>query len=214
MGYFKPLTENSTLPVKPFTKSAFRQALFCPTSLYYYRNRSLYANKQIGDEFLESLAEGGFQVGEAAKVYFGVPEENTIDAIGYEESLNATKEFFKQDDVRLAEAAFQYGRCFVRADIVVKEGRTVKLCEVKSHSWNSSKNSFLSKGNSVDSTIRPYIYDVAFQKWVVENALSEQYPGERFVVKAFLMMPDKAKAAPVDGINQMFRVVETGGASV
>lgn len=199
------------LSVDLFTKSAFRQALFCPTSLYYRSNHGLYADRQSGDEFLDSLAEGGFQVGEAAKVYLGVPEENTIDAIGHKESLAATRTLFLKDNVRIAEAAFQYDGCFVRTDIIVKEGHSVKLYEVKSHSWDSTKDTFFNKAGSLDSTIRPYIYDVAFQKWVVENALREQYPGESYEVKAFLMMPDKTRVAPVDGINQMFRIVKTDG---
>ena len=67
------------MPQKLFTKSAFKQALQCPASAYYYRNPQLYANQQLDDEFLESLAEGGFQVGEAAKVYYGIPDATLYD---------------------------------------------------------------------------------------------------------------------------------------
>ena len=56
---------------KLFTKSAFKQAKSCLAGMYYSRNPQLYANQELEDEFLASLAEGGFQVGEAAKVYGG-----------------------------------------------------------------------------------------------------------------------------------------------
>lgn len=48
---------------KPFTKSAFKIALSCPTKLYYARHPELYANSNDEDEFLAALAEGGFQCG-------------------------------------------------------------------------------------------------------------------------------------------------------
>ena len=198
---------------KLFTKSAFKQALGCPASLYYYRNPQLYANQQLDDEFLESLAEGGFQVGEAAKVYYGIPESDTIGALGYDEALAKTREMFAAHRAKIAEAAFRYQNCFIRADIVVKEGNKIQLIEVKAKSWNPEEESFWGKrdSNAVNGAILPYVYDIAFQKWVVTNALREQYPNEVFTVKAFLMMADKTKKAPIDGINQMFKIVEKNG---
>mgnify|MGYP002856983360 CR=1 FL=1 len=198
---------------KLFTKSAFKYASACPRQVYYYRNPQLYANSKLDDEFLASLAEGGFQVGEAAKVYFQIPEENDIKTLDYDQSVAKTQALFSQARVKIAEAAFRFGKCFVRTDILIREGHNVKLIEVKSHSWDSKEKSFTQKRNklALDSDIREYIEDVAFQKWVVVNALKEQYPGEQFNVTAFLMMPDKAKKAPVSGINQMFKIVEVGG---
>ena len=105
------------MPPKLFTKSAFKQAKSCLASLYYFRNPQLYANQQLEDEFLMSLAEGGFQVGEAAKVYMEVPEENDIKTLDYDESLARTRELFRQENVHIAEAAFRYRNCFIRADI-------------------------------------------------------------------------------------------------
>ena len=57
---------------KLFTKSAFKIALECPRRLYYAYDSKLYANQQLQDDFLQSLARGGFQVGELAKVYYGI----------------------------------------------------------------------------------------------------------------------------------------------
>ena len=51
---------------KHFTKSAFTMSLECPRRLYYAYDKDIYANQDSDDEFLKSLAEGGFQVGEFA----------------------------------------------------------------------------------------------------------------------------------------------------
>ena len=60
-----------------FTKSVFKEALECPARMNYC-NRPEYANQNLTDEFLESLAEGGFQVGELAKVYYDVSKGNDL----------------------------------------------------------------------------------------------------------------------------------------
>ena len=105
---------------KLFTKSAFKVALTCPRSLYYYYNSDVYANQEKDDEFLQSLAEGGFQVGELAKVYYGISGRNDIKSLDYDESQRITQELMQADDVNIAEAAFRYGDCFVRVDILEK----------------------------------------------------------------------------------------------
>ena len=51
------------------TKSRFKQALDCPTKLYYTK-KSEYVNNQQTDTFLESLAQGGFQVEELARMNY------------------------------------------------------------------------------------------------------------------------------------------------
>lgn len=211
---------------KLFTKSAFKQALACPTSLYYYYNDKDYANQNVSDDFLKSLAEGGFQVGEIAKVYYEIDEAHCIESLDYETSLKATANFFKQDKVSIAEAAFRWKNCFVRTDILVKDGHDIMLIEVKAKSWNPEENEFVTKMKEsaktkkknadkkkapelkVKTEIRGYVYDVAFQKYVVMNALKELYPNEEFNVIAYLMMADKSKVADVDGINQKFIITK------
>ena len=47
---------------KYFTKSAFIMSLSCPRKLYYAYDKGIYANQDLDDEFLQSLAKGGFQV--------------------------------------------------------------------------------------------------------------------------------------------------------
>mgnify|MGYP006992112547 CR=1 FL=1 len=106
---------------KLFTKSAFKIALECPRRLYYAYDSKLYANQDLTDDFLKSLADGGFQVGELAKVYYGVKGDADIDVLGYDEAVEKTKELFKNDTINIAEAAFRYGNLFVRADIIEKK---------------------------------------------------------------------------------------------
>jgi hypothetical protein len=50
------------------TKSRFKIGAECPTKLFF-NDRKEYGNKKHQDEFLKALAEGGFQVGELAKLY-------------------------------------------------------------------------------------------------------------------------------------------------
>ena len=196
---------------KLFTKSAFKIALECPRRLYYAYDSKLYANQDLTDDFLKSLADGGFQVGELAKVYYGVKGDADIDVLGYDEAVEKTKELFKNDTINIAEAAFRYGNLFVRADIIEKKGNDITLIEVKAKSWQSGDDCI--KKKTIPTGIRPYIYDVAFQKYVVMKALKELYPDQEFTVKARLMMADKSKVASVDGLNQMFRIYKNGDRS-
>lgn len=194
---------------KYLTKSAFKIALSCPHKLYYYGRPDEYENANANDEFLESLAEGGFQVGELAKIYCDVPDDCDLkDIMGHKESLKRTQELMLQDKVNIAEAAFCFGNLFVRVDILKKDGNNIELIEVKAKSWNPDTDKFISskpKG-AVASGIRPYVYDVAFQKYVVCNALKELCPNDHYHVKAFLMMADKSKRADIDGLNQLFKI--------
>lgn len=195
---------------KLFTKSAFKIALECPRKLYYYRNPDVYANADLEDEFLQALAEGGFQVGELAKIYCNVPPENDVKEKDYDSSLARTKELMKQQQVNIAEAAFRYGNLFVRVDILKRDGHVIDLIEVKAKSWDPNEDSFVDTKGCVRSGIRPYVYDVAFQKYVVTQALKELYPGETFTVCARLMMADKSKTADINGLNQMFKIKKVG----
>lgn len=190
-----------------FTKSAFKQALFCPASLYYYFDREHYANQMNEDDFLQALAEGGNQVGDLAKVYYDVHADADIRVLDYDKSQEITADLMKRDEVNIAEAAFRWKNCFIRADVIEKKGNQINLIEVKAKSWDPTRESFVTKrnANKVDAGILEYVYDVAFQKYVIQQAL-----GPGVTVKAFLMMPDKSILSDADGINQYLRVVKDG----
>ncbi|MCB0326586.1 MAG: hypothetical protein KDD52_03120, partial [Bdellovibrionales bacterium] len=181
------------------TKSRFKLALECPSKLSYTKNPE-YANQQLEDPFLNALAEGGFQVGELAKRYY--PDGHEITTLDYEESVSQTNELLKQDQVVIFEPAIQFENLFVRVDILVKNGDHLHLIEVKAKSYDLEKPSFLNKNGTISSNWKPYLYDVAFQKYVLEKA----FPN--YQINTSLMMTDKTAVCQTSGLNQKFKIVK------
>lgn len=184
------------------TKSRFKTALECPTKLFYTGKRD-YANSSSGDEFLRALAEGGFQVGELAKLMF--PEGIEVTAHAHDEALAQTAALLKQDQVTIFEAAVRFENLFIRIDVLKKNGRHLELIEVKAKSYDPHDVQFFAgSGGKIKSTILPYLQDVAFQKYVTSAA----YPA--FSVAACLMMADKSATASTDQISQHFKICRDG----
>jgi len=52
------------------TKSRYRMACECPTQLFYTKKKA-YKDNGLDDPFFENLRDGGFQVGELARQYYG-----------------------------------------------------------------------------------------------------------------------------------------------
>lgn len=184
------------------TKSRFKQALECPTKLFYTK-KDIYANVQNDDTFLKSLAQGGFQIEEVARMNY----EDGVAIIGddwaYEELAKRTEELLLQENITIFEAAFLYNGLFIRVDILHKVGNNVQLIEVKAKSISEKyHDSFIGKTGKLTSGWIPYLYDVAFQKYVIQQS----YPGWK--VKAYLMLANKDAVASVDGLNQMFRITK------
>lgn len=178
------------------TKSRFKLGLDCPAKLFY-TGKPLYPDTSEDDAFLEALAEGGYQVGALAKCYY--PDGIEVSDRDYERSLQRTNELLVREVVTFFEGAFQYKNLFIRADIFEKKGNNINLLEVKSKSFGGTDhNDMLSKKGFVDSGWRDYVYDVAFQKYVITQA----YPD--WNVSAFLMLADKNSVATIDGLNQKF----------
>jgi|MDTF01.1.fsa_nt_gb hypothetical protein len=199
--------------MKYLTKSRFKQALECPTKLFYTRKSEEYADVSNEDSFLQSLAEGGFQVGELAKFYFHdnpIEEKITIETRDYEKAIAETKEMLSRSGrVVIAEAAFKYKNLFVRVDILVKEDNKISIYEVKAKSWDVEKDSFFDKKKSkITSSWQPYVYDIAFQKYVVSNSLQK---GD---VKAYLTLVNKSKETDLNGLNQFFTIDKLDGNTV
>ena len=110
------------------TKSRFKSGLECSTKLFYIK-KDQYPDNKLNDQFLVALAKGGFQVGELAKCYF--PGGTNIEELDYETSLNKTNILLQQENAIIYEAAFLYKTLFIRADVVVKQGKNIFLYEVK-----------------------------------------------------------------------------------
>lgn len=194
------------------SKSRFKEALECLSKLYYTGKKNEYANTALHDPFLEALAKGGFQVGELAKYYFTedpAREGITIQTMDFEEALAETrKRLATPGRVVIAEGAFQFGNLIIRADIVVKEGNTLSLYEVKAKSASDENDypaSFLtSNGDRIASLWFPYLYDLAFQKYVIAHCdFSKDYQ-----IKAHLMLANKDAKASISGLNQMFKIIK------
>lgn len=189
------------------TKSRFKLALECTTKLYYNDNKQ-YANKVFEDNFLKELATGGFQVGALAQCYF--PTGNLIDTLDHQAVFSQTLLLLQQQDVIIFEAAFLYEHCFIRTDILIKQGDTIQLIEVKGKSYSSKDNFFKKKQEGLDSKWEPYLYDVAFQTWVTRHCLeSNDMPGIK--VAPYLMLANKQANTSVDGLNQRFFYSEAEG---
>ena len=185
------------------TKSRFKLAMECPTKLFYTGKSETYKNIKGENEFLKSLAEGGFQVGKMATLLF--PDGIEIQARKNQEALAETNQLLStKEDIILFEPAFEFEGLLVMVDIFVRAGSSIELIEVKAKSYDSEDPNFFGNRIPIKSGILPYVEDIAFQKHVV----SRTFP--KADVKAFFMMPDKAVTSKTDagyGFKGNFNVV-------
>ncbi|MEG9329058.1 DUF2779 domain-containing protein [Salinimicrobium catena] len=185
------------------TKSRFKQALECPNKLFYTKKEE-YANSKLEDPFLEALAQGGFQVEELARLHYpgGVLIEN--NDWNYELLATQTEELLQRENVVIFEAAFKFQNLFIRTDILVKRGNEIQLIEVKAKSFDpEDENLLVGKRGGLVSGWKPYLFDVAFQRYVIQKCHPE------WKIKSYLMLADKSKESPIEGLNQLFRISKT-----
>ncbi len=175
-----------------FTKSIFKSAIECPTKLFYIKKDN-YSNQKNKDTFLQALAEGGLQVGALAKTYF--PDGHNIKDLDYVHSLKETNKLLEKDSISIFEAAINFNSFFIRTDILLKQGNEIELIEVKSKSYKDGDTNKFHTTKWID-----YLRDVAFQKYVLQKA----YPS--FNIKSFLMLVDKDKPCPVNGLFGKFKI--------
>lgn len=178
------------------TKSRFKIGLDCPRKLFY-TNKPEYGNIKEDDDFLQALAEGGYQVGELAKLYY--PGGVDITESGYDIPLQRTAKLLEQENVIIYEAAILYKNLFIRIDILKKIGNQIELIEVKAKSFSGE---FVNAKGFIQTGWKPYLYDVAFQHYVLFHAFPD------FQINSFLMLADKNKATTVDGLNQKIQLVK------
>ena len=191
--------------MRVLSKSRFKLGLECPNKLYYTGKKE-YANKKQEDPFLLALAEGGFQIEEYARMHYPggiLIEGNDGD---YELLWQQTQELLQQENVIIYEAAFLNNGLFVRTDILVKEGNKIKLIEVKSKSYDPNDDYlFIGKRGAMVSAWKPYLFDIAFQKYVMQLCCPN------WQIKSQIMMANKSVVATIDGLNQFFRVSKKAG---
>jgi hypothetical protein len=190
--------------MKPLTKSRFKTALECPNKLFFTSKKE-YANNKSEDPFMQALASGGFQVEAIARLHY--PNGIFINTENYEyyKAVQLTQDALNQVNVVIYEAAFQFNGLFIRTDIIVKRGNIIKLIEVKAKSFNpNEENNFIGARGGLVSSWKPYLFDLAFQKYVAQKAFPQ------FEYEAYLLMADKTKTASIDGLNQLFRIPNNG----
>ena len=152
-------------------------------------------------EFTEGETCTGGSSSNTAVVQF-----NSYGCQGFEQkAFNQTLELLKLEEVVIYEAAFLYDGLFVMTDILVKKGNQVRLIEVKAKSFDSTQaNTFIGSRGDIRSGWRPYLFDIAFQRYVAKKCV----PYLHF--DSFFLMADKSKVATIDGLNQMFRLPVDG----
>jgi hypothetical protein len=183
---------------RTLTKSRFKLAHECPTKLAY-TGKSGYGNTKEEDPFLKALAEGGFQVGALAKLYF--PGGIEVETKDYDQSVRETNELLAQPNIVIYEAALSYENLFVRIDILEKLGNHVILHEAKAKSYDPDTDHFYQKKSKEKKFIaewEPYLYDIAFQTYVVQKSLPKNK------ISSNLYLVNKRVEANVDGLNQNF----------
>jgi hypothetical protein len=183
------------------SKSRYKLALECPTKLFYTGKDQLYANQKVDDPFLLALAQGGFQVEELARMEY--PEGILVECEHYQynEAIEMTNELLRQENVVIFEAAFARNNLFIRTDILVKKGDSIELIEVKAKSFDpNDQYTFIGKRGGIDSKWKPYLFDVAFQHYVISKS------NPHWKIESFLMLADKTKKAQINGMNQLFRI--------
>ena len=186
------------------TKSRYKLGLECPNKLYFTKKENEFLNLKSEDSFLMALASGGFQVEELARMHYpeGILVEE-LDAYDYEVLAANTTGLLKRDNVVIFEAAFIYEGLFIRTDILVKKGNQIELIEVKAKSYHPNDNhEFAGKNGAIKSTWKPYLFDLAFQKYVVKKS------NPNYNVTPYLMLADKSKTTTIDGLNQKFRITK------
>jgi hypothetical protein len=181
------------------TKSRFKTACECPSKLFF-TGKSDYASTRTDNSFLDALAEGGFQVGELAKLFN--PGGLEIETLESEIALSQSRELLNRETVTLFEAALGFEKLLVRVDILRKVGNRVDLVEVKAKGFDSTEsNLFWNKKNKgLMSRWEPYLLDVAFQTYVAQKAFPE------WEISPYLMLADKHAVTSVEGLNQLFEL--------
>jgi hypothetical protein len=186
------------------SKSDFLVAQSCPTKLYYRKNG--YPTND-SEEFMELLAEGGFYVGELAKLQrpVGIEIKNPNPKIAFQETLK----LLSNEKITIFEATIIVNQLLVKIDVLEKDGNDFNIIEIKSKSYASKNDSIAGNGDYMKNksgnlipSWNDYVYDVAFQHYVFSLAFPEAK------IQSFLLLPDKSKNTTIEGLGGMFEIDE------
>lgn len=172
------------------SKSDFQIASTCPQKLLYKKRGYPTANDT--NEYMKMLAEGGYIVGHMATMLYPDGIEITGNTA---EAIETTRIALEQENCILFEAAVEAGQKLVRIDILVKQGTSFHLIEVKSKSLDSEDEK-----SAQCKELKKYIEDVAYQY----SVLAEAYP--EMNIMCSLLMPDKSKRTTIEGLGGWFSI--------
>ena len=138
--------------------TAFRQ---CPKNLWL---KIYKPDVAVEDPSLEARLKQGNEVGDLAMQFFGDYVEVTTYSHGrldLSAMVKKTQQYMRSSVENICEASFEYKGNYCAVDILHKEGRGWAIYEVKSTTASPEK---------IDrSKIAPYLPDIAYQTWVLEQ---------------------------------------------
>ena len=137
---------------KTLSKSRFKLALECPTKVFYSLDKR-YVDAKKDDEFLEALADGGFQVGALAKAMYLAEDPDAVEVTvkGDDAQVAETAALLERENVTIFEGTIRHGNLLARVDVLRKRGNVVELIEVKAKSWDPSEDSLTGKTRTCES---------------------------------------------------------------
>lgn len=189
------------------SKSDYKTARTCSTKLYYKKLK--YPATQDDDEFMELLQDGGYMIDAIAKLLF--PDAVIINENNIQSALQATQKLIAHENIILFEAAFFSNGKLARPDILIKEGNSFTLIEVKARSFdgaeaqdrlNASKpNIFRNKlKGEITPGWQPYLEDITFQSLILRELFPQAH------VTCELIMPDKSRTTTIDNLYSLFEL--------
>lgn len=194
---------------KYFTKSVFKRALECPTSIFYLNKSNEYINNEINNDFVKSLMEGGYQVEYLARDYY--PDGIDLSNLSVEDNVEKTKELILNNtNVIIFQPTFEFDGFLVRSDIIEKVGDTLKIMEIKAKGFDFQNDGVMTFVNSrtlksdnpqLKKDWASYVLDVAFQKFVISMIYNLN-------IESYLYMMDKNAKVTVDGLHQKYLIKE------
>ena len=117
-----------------FTKTKFKNAMFCPTTLNYV-DKDNYKTSMDENAFLKGIAEGGYQVEYLAKSYF--PDGIDLSDLSLEDNVKETKRLISENEnIVIFEPCFIINNFLVRCDILEKKDYELHIYEVKAKAFD------------------------------------------------------------------------------
>ena len=142
------------------SKSRYTLFCQCEKALWLRVNKP---EEAIVDAGLEARFEQGNEVGDLAMGLFGnyveVTAEREDGSLDLEAMVEKTKQEMNKGTENICEASFTFENNYCAVDILRKTDNGWAIYEVKSSSFNDSKDG--------ESKLEKYAPDIAYQKWVL-----------------------------------------------